>query len=431
MVSPLEVPKEHQLGPPGLLPNHNGDDQNNQVDPSNDDPTLSKRAQGVAREPSPKKIDEQNLNLTLNQPTSTETPSLPGVPIGNLHPVMLGGLQNGNFASHPQNGGNQQPDLYEQIKRRMEVRNYSSAGQNQNFLAGSLAGNPMMSLALSGHGADAGLVSQLGLGQGKSQLHQNDKGNPPSGIMTDGNGQMHAGNGKETEIPNFSNLANLPGISNANEFSHGLNSSSTTVGAHQANLTGKQGNENNALAQSGLDPSIAAALLGNANAPNVQMSQPYMQTLQTLLQQHQQSQNQLLQLQTPKNPHTTSGILPSDLKATAPVIGSANESAIPNNRSSSNASDTYRDYSGVGDDGTDLTATQPPGKDPPFPVKLHRILSNPEYNDVVSWLPHGRSWRVLKPKAFEEKVIPLYFRHAKYASFMRQVSILKMHKVQT
>mmetsp|Transcript_41559 Transcript_41559/g.60818 ORF Transcript_41559/g.60818 Transcript_41559/m.60818 type:complete len:652 (+) Transcript_41559:255-2210(+) len=62
------------------------------------------------------------------------------------------------------------------------------------------------------------------------------------------------------------------------------------------------------------------------------------------------------------------------------------------------------------------------GKEPPFPVKLHRILSNPEFRDIITWLPHGRSWRVLKPKAFEERVIPLYFRHAKYASFMRQVN---------
>jgi hypothetical protein len=52
---------------------------------------------------------------------------------------------------------------------------------------------------------------------------------------------------------------------------------------------------------------------------------------------------------------------------------------------------------------------------------VHRILSNPEYCDFISWLPHGRSWRVLKPKAFEEKIVPRYFRHTKYASFMRQV----------
>jgi hypothetical protein len=58
----------------------------------------------------------------------------------------------------------------------------------------------------------------------------------------------------------------------------------------------------------------------------------------------------------------------------------------------------------------------------PFPVKLHYILSHPDYQQYVTWLPHGRAWRILKPKCFEEKVIPKFFRSDKYASFMRQVS---------
>eukprot|EP00934_Nitzschia_sp_Nitz4_P000824 Nitzschia sp. Nitz4//scaffold78_size91513//50071//51382//NITZ4_004929-RA/size91513-snap-gene-0.140-mRNA-1//-1//CDS//3329558130//824//frame0 len=61
-------------------------------------------------------------------------------------------------------------------------------------------------------------------------------------------------------------------------------------------------------------------------------------------------------------------------------------------------------------------------KEPPFPLKLHAILCNPEYQDLITWLPHGKSWRILKPSAFEKVVIPQYFRHAKYASFMRQVN---------
>jgi hypothetical protein len=50
------------------------------------------------------------------------------------------------------------------------------------------------------------------------------------------------------------------------------------------------------------------------------------------------------------------------------------------------------------------------------------ILSNPEYQDIISWLPHGRSWRILQQKAFEERVIPFYFRHGRYSSFARQVN---------
>jgi len=58
-----------------------------------------------------------------------------------------------------------------------------------------------------------------------------------------------------------------------------------------------------------------------------------------------------------------------------------------------------------------------------FPAKLHKILSIPELSHIISWMPHGRSWRVLQPKLFEEKVMPKYFAHqSKYASFTRQVN---------
>jgi HSF-type DNA-binding len=56
-----------------------------------------------------------------------------------------------------------------------------------------------------------------------------------------------------------------------------------------------------------------------------------------------------------------------------------------------------------------------------FPTKLYKILCDPKYQEYIGWLPHGRAWRVLKPKAFEEEVIPKFFRSDRYASFMRQV----------
>jgi len=58
-----------------------------------------------------------------------------------------------------------------------------------------------------------------------------------------------------------------------------------------------------------------------------------------------------------------------------------------------------------------------------FPAKLHRILSEPANREYIAWLPHGRAWRILKPKGFEEDIIPKYFRSERYASFMRQVCL--------
>jgi len=58
-----------------------------------------------------------------------------------------------------------------------------------------------------------------------------------------------------------------------------------------------------------------------------------------------------------------------------------------------------------------------------FPAKLFKILSNQEFADIITWMPHGRSWRMLQPKVFSEVVSTKYFSHqSKYASFMRQVN---------
>ena len=65
----------------------------------------------------------------------------------------------------------------------------------------------------------------------------------------------------------------------------------------------------------------------------------------------------------------------------------------------------YRDHS-MEADPDPLTPLTPPGRVPNFPAKMHAILSRQDFQDIVAWLPHGRSWRVLKPREFEIKVIP-------------------------
>ena len=53
---------------------------------------------------------------------------------------------------------------------------------------------------------------------------------------------------------------------------------------------------------------------------------------------------------------------------------------------------------------------------------MHAILTNPNLNDVVAWAPHGRSWCILKPREFEIRVLPKYFEHSKFSSFVRQAN---------
>jgi hypothetical protein len=81
----------------------------------------------------------------------------------------------------------------------------------------------------------------------------------------------------------------------------------------------------------------------------------------------------------------------------------------------------YRNFSAVPDPDP-LTPLTAPGRVPNFPAKMHSILSRADLADVVAWMPHGRSWRVLKPREFEIRVIPTYFEHAKFSSFIRQAN---------
>lgn len=81
----------------------------------------------------------------------------------------------------------------------------------------------------------------------------------------------------------------------------------------------------------------------------------------------------------------------------------------------------YVDFANTKDIDPTLPLTGP-GKVPNFPAKMHDILSRKEFQSIVSWMPHGRSWRIHKPQEFESYVIPKYFEHVKYTSFLRQAN---------
>ena len=67
-----------------------------------------------------------------------------------------------------------------------------------------------------------------------------------------------------------------------------------------------------------------------------------------------------------------------------------------------------------------LTPLTPFGSTPNFPAKMYAILANTTFNSSVEWLPHGRSWRILNQKSFEQSILPTFFGHFKFASFLRQ-----------
>lgn len=56
-----------------------------------------------------------------------------------------------------------------------------------------------------------------------------------------------------------------------------------------------------------------------------------------------------------------------------------------------------------------------------FTVQLLKVLSQPAYAEIIAWLPDGKSFTIVKPKAFVADVLSAEFKDAKYSSFTRKL----------
>jgi len=69
----------------------------------------------------------------------------------------------------------------------------------------------------------------------------------------------------------------------------------------------------------------------------------------------------------------------------------------------------------------------------PFPWKVHEMLANVEKDgndDVVSWMPSGKAFRVHREKEFVNSIMKTYFNQSKFTSFTRQLYIYGFQKIQ-
>jgi len=63
-----------------------------------------------------------------------------------------------------------------------------------------------------------------------------------------------------------------------------------------------------------------------------------------------------------------------------------------------------------------------------FPERLMDILNDKSLADTITWLPHGRSFVIIRPDVFTEEVLPKYLppvdarSSTKYPSFTRKLN---------
>jgi hypothetical protein len=94
-------------------------------------------------------------------------------------------------------------------------------------------------------------------------------------------------------------------------------------------------------------------------------------------------------------------------------------------------SQTYTDYAGVPESEQALPPEErnTGGVVAPFPLRLHDMLYQNKFPDIISWAPHGRAFFVHKPKEFQAKVLCKYFNQTKYRSFQRQLNLYGFRRI--
>lgn len=67
---------------------------------------------------------------------------------------------------------------------------------------------------------------------------------------------------------------------------------------------------------------------------------------------------------------------------------------------------------------------------PAFVLKLWNMLNDSRNHEYIQWVPDGQSFQVLGREPFEKFVLPRYFKHSNFSSFVRQLNMYGWHKVQ-
>lgn len=74
------------------------------------------------------------------------------------------------------------------------------------------------------------------------------------------------------------------------------------------------------------------------------------------------------------------------------------------------------------------TRAKPAASVAPFLHKIYEILENPVHNDLISWNDEGTAFLIKNVTEFTDQVLPKYFKHNNFASFVRQLNLYDFHK---
>lgn len=63
-----------------------------------------------------------------------------------------------------------------------------------------------------------------------------------------------------------------------------------------------------------------------------------------------------------------------------------------------------------------------------FLLKTYEILADEAMNEIIAWNEDGTSFLIKNVTDFSETILPKYFKHSNFASFVRQLNMYDFHK---
>lgn len=66
-----------------------------------------------------------------------------------------------------------------------------------------------------------------------------------------------------------------------------------------------------------------------------------------------------------------------------------------------------------------------------FVQKLYKMLEECQGGNIVGWAPDGKTFLIVDQLEFAKSILPKYFKHQNFASFVRQLNKYDFHKVKT